>query len=124
MRSQLTITYADPAALGDVQIGTERRTTRNSFDLKRTAFIVDAVSTVALGTAGQNQYSIRRLNGNVTDLFLDAQILVANANTVKPFLPKGIGQGTVQFIVENIVDATANTNAATVAYTFDNPVIG
>ena len=124
MRSQLVITYADPAALGDVQVGAERKTSRTSFDIKRAAFIVDAISTVALGSAGQNLYSVRRLNGLVTDLFYDAQILAANANTVKPFLPKGIGTGSVQLIVENVVDATANTNAATVAYTFDKPLIG
>lgn len=122
MRSNLLITYADPAAVGDIQLGVERRTQRNQFDLKQPVFIVDVVARAAL-TTGANLYSVRRLNGKVTDLFEHSQILPANANTVKPFLPKGIGVGQIQLIVENLVN-DSSSNAAVLNYTFDKPLVG
>lgn len=121
MRSSLRIAYADPGGVGNVVTGTESRTARTDFDIKRPVVIVDASAlTVPAGT-DDHLLSIRRLNGQVTDLFTWQQILLANANTVKPFLPKGIGTGTVQFIAEEIVAAAAGV---TVLYTFDKPLIG
>lgn len=121
MRSSLRITYADPGGVGNVVIGTEARTSRNQFDLKRPVIMVDASAITTPAGTDDHLLSIRRLNGQVTDLFTWQQILLANANTVKPFLPKGIGTGSIQFIAEEIVAAAAGV---TTLYTFDKPLIG
>lgn len=121
MRSSLRINYADPAGVGNVVVGSEARTSRDTFDLKRRVTIVDAVALSTPGGSDDHLFSVRRLNGRVTDLFTWTQILPANANTVKPFVGKGIGVGAIQMIMEEIVAATAGVN---VLYTFDNPLIG
>jgi len=122
MRSSLRITYADPGGVGNVVIGAEARTTRNSFDLVRDVQIVDATAQTAPATTDNHLFSIRRLNGQVTDLFNWTDILPANANTVKPsVVGKGIGRGTVQFIMEETVAAAAGV---TVFWTFDKPLLG
>jgi len=120
MRSSLRITYADPGGVGNVVTGTEAKTSRTDFDIKRPVFIVDANATTSPATTDDHLFSVRRLNGQVTDLFLWTQVLPARDN-VKPFLPKGIGTGTVQFIAEEIVAAAAGT---TIFFTFDKPLIG
>jgi hypothetical protein len=121
MRSTLRINYADPAGVGNISVGTEARTARNSFDVKRPVIIVDAMALSNPAGNDDHLFSIRRLGGQVTDLFTWTQVLPANANTVKPFLPKGIGVGNIQFIIEEIATAAAGVNCA---YTFDKPLIG
>lgn len=122
VRSSLRITYADPVGVGNVVVGAEARTARNSFDIKRPVGIVDATAQTAPATTDNHLFSVRRLNGQVTDLFTWTDILPANANTVKPsVVGKGIGVGTVQFIMEEIVAAAAGV---TVMFTFDKPLIG
>jgi len=122
MRSSLRITYADPGGVGNVVIGAEARTARNSFDIKQPVMIVDATAETAPAGADQHLFSIRRLNGQVTDLFNWTDILPANANTVKPtVVGKGIGTGTVQFIMEETVAAAAGV---TVFWTFDKKLQG
>jgi hypothetical protein len=122
MRSSLRINYADPGGVGNVVTGTEAKTGRTDFDLKRAVLFVDAMALSTPATTDDHLFSIRRLNGQVTDLFTWTQILPANANTVKPAVQgKGIGVGTVQFIAEEIAAAAAGVN---VLYTFDKPLIG
>lgn len=120
-RSSLIIEFADPAGVGNVSIGTERRTSRNVFDVKRPVIMLDATAlTVPAGT-DNHLFSVRRLNGVVTDLFTWQQILLANANTVKQFLPKGIAPGEIQWIIEEITAAAAGVNAE---FVFDKPFVG
>lgn len=122
MRSSLQINYADPGGVGVTVAGTESETGRSSFDLKRPAAIVDAMALSTPATTDDHMFSITRLNGKVTKLFTWTQILPANANTVKPaVIGKGIGTGTVQFTMTEIVAAAAGVN---VLWTFDNPLQG
>jgi len=122
VRSSLRITYADPGGVGNVVIGAEARTARNSFDVKQPVAIVDATAQTAPASTDNHLFSIRRLNGQVTDLFNWTDILPANANTVKPSVTgKAIGTGTIQFIMEETVAAAAGV---TVFYTFDKPLQG
>lgn len=120
-RSALIMTYADPAGVGNVVVGTERRTARNSFDVKRPVVMLDATALTVPAGADNHLFSVRRLNGIVTDLFTWQQILLANANTVKPFLPKGIAPGTIQFIIEEITAAAAGVDAE---FVFNQPFVG
>lgn len=120
-RSVLRLTFADPAGVGNVVVGAEARTARNDFDVKRPVVMLDATAlTVPAGT-DDHLFSIRRLNGIVTDLFTWQEILLANVNTVKQFLPKGIAPGNIQFIIEEIVAAAAGVNAK---FTFNKPFVG
>lgn len=120
-RSALIIQYADPAGVGNIVVGTERRTGRNQFNNMRPNVILDATALTAPAGTDNHLFSIRRLNGQVTDLFTWQQILLANANTVKQFLPKGINVGEIQFIAEEITAAAAGTD---VEFVFQQPFIG
>ncbi len=118
-RANLQINYADPAGVGNIVIGTERRTTINLFDFKRANILVDARATTAPAGADDHLLSIRRLNGNVKDIANWTDILPANTRTVKGVMPFGINTGTFQWIMEEIVVAAAGVN---VVWTFTNQV--
>jgi len=122
MRSSLRVAYADPAGVGNVVLGAEARTARTDFDLKRPVAIIDVTALTVPAGADDHLFSVRRLNGQITDMFTWTQILAANANTIKPTVAgKGIGTGTIQFIIEEIVAAAAGVS---VLWTFDKPLIG
>jgi len=118
-RQNLQINYADPAGVGNVVIGTERRTTINLFDFKAGDILVDARATTAPAGADDHLLSIRRVNGNVKDIANWTDILPANTRTVKGVMPFGINAGTFQWIMEEIVAAAAGVN---VVWTFTRPI--
>jgi len=118
-RANMQIDYADPAGVGNIVIGTERRTAIDQFDFKRANILVDARATTAPAGADDHLLSIRRLNGNVRDIANWTDILPANTRTVKGVMPVGINTGTFQWIMEEIVAAAAGVN---VVWTFSQPV--
>jgi len=118
-RANLQMNYADPAGVGNIVIGTERRTAIDQFDFKRANILVDARATTAPAGADDHLLSIRRLNGNVKDIANWTDILPANTRTVKGVMPFGINIGTFQWIMEEIVVAAAGVN---VVWTFTRPV--
>jgi len=118
-RANLQINYADPAGVGNIVIGTERRTAINQFDFKQPNILVDARATTAPAGADDHLLSIRRLNGNVKDIANWTDILPANTRTIKGVMPYGINTGTFQWIMEEIVAAAAGVN---VVWTFTRPV--
>jgi len=118
-RANLQINYADPAGVGNIVIGTERRTAINLFDFKVPNILVDARATTTPAGADDHLLSIRRLNGNVKDIANWTDILPANTRTVKGVMPFGINTGTFQWIMEEIVAAAAGVN---VVWTFTRPV--
>jgi len=118
-RQNLQINYADPAGVGNIVIGTERRTTVNLFDFRRSNILVDARATTAPAGADDHLLSIRRMNGNVRDLANWTDILPANTRTVKGVMPIGVNPGTFQWIMEEIVVAAAGVN---VVWTFAQPI--
>jgi len=118
-RSNLQINYADPAGVGNIVIGTERRSTIDLFDFKAANILVDARATTAPAGADDHLLSIRRVNGNVKDIANWTDILPANTRTVKGVMPFGINPGTFQWIMEEIVVAAAGVN---VVWTFTRQV--
>jgi len=118
-RANLQINYADPAGVGNIVIGTERRTAISQFDLLRPNILVDARATTAPAGADDHLLSIRRLSGLVTDIANWTDILPANNRTVKGVMPKGVNVGTFQWIMEEIVVAAAGVN---VVWTFAQPI--
>jgi len=118
-RANLQVNYADPAGVGNIVIGTERRTAINLFDFKIPNILVDARATTAPAGADDHLLSIRRVNGNVKDIANWTDILPANTRTVKGVMPFGINTGTFQWIMEEIVVAAAGVN---VVWTFTRPV--
>ena len=118
-RANLQINYADPAGVGNIVIGAERRTIINLFDFKQSNILVDGRATTAPAGADDHLLSIRRLNGNVKDIANWTDILPANTRTVKGVMPFGINTGTFQWIMEEIVAAAAGVN---VVWTFTRPV--
>lgn len=118
-RSNMQINYADPAGVGNIVIGTERRTGISQFDFKRSNILVDARATTAPATTDDHLLSIRRLNGNIKDIANWTDILPANTRTVKGVMPFGINPGTFQWIMEEIVAAAAGVN---VVWTFTKQV--
>jgi len=118
-RANLQINYADPAGVGNIVVGTERRTAINLFDFKQSNILVDGRATTAPAGADDHLLSIRRLNGNVKDIANWTDILPANTRTVKGVMPFGINTGTFQWIMEEIVVAAAGVN---VVWTFTRPV--
>jgi len=118
-RQNLQINYADPAGVGNIVIGTERRTTINLFDFNRANILVDGRATTSPAGADDHLLSIRRLNGNVKDIANWTDILPTNTRTVKGVMPFGINTGTFQWIMEEIVVAAAGVN---VVWTFTSPV--
>jgi len=118
-RANLQINYADPAGVGNIVVGTERRTAINLFDFKVPNILVDARATTAPATTDDILLSIRRLNGNVKDIANWTDILPANTRTIKGVMPFGINTGTFQWIAEEIVAAAAGVN---VVWTFTRPV--
>jgi len=118
-RANMQINYADPAGVGNIVIGTERRTAISQFDFTRANVLVDARATTAPAGADDHLLSIRRLNGNVRDIANWTDILPANTRTVKGVMPIGINTGTFQWIMEEIVAAAAGVN---VVWTFSQPV--
>jgi len=118
-RANLQINYADPAGVGNIVVGTERRTAIALFNFAKTNILVDARATTAPAGADDHLLSIRRLNGNVRDIANWTDILPANNRTVKGVMPLGINTGTFQWIMEEIVVAAAGVN---VVWTFTRPV--
>jgi len=118
-RANLQINYADPAGVGNIVVGTERRTAINLFDFKAPNILVDARATTAPAGADDHLLSIRRLNGNVKDIANWTDILPANTRTIKGVMPFGINVGTFQWIMEEIVAAAAGVN---VVWTFTREV--
>jgi len=118
-RANLQINYADPAGVGNIVIGAERRTIINLFDFKTPNILVDGRATTAPAGADDHLLSIRRLNGNVKDISNWTDILPANQRTVKGVMPFGINTGTFQWIMEEIVVAAAGVN---VVWTFTKEV--
>lgn len=118
-RSNVQINYADPAGVGNIVIGAERRTGINLFNFKQANLLVDARATTAPAGADDHLLSIRRPNGMVTDIANWTDILPTNQRTVKGVMPKGVGAGTFQWIMEEIVAAAAGVN---VVWTFTRPI--
>jgi len=118
-RANLQINYADPAGVGNIVIGQERRTTIALFDFRKANMLVDARATTAPAGADDHLLSIRRLSGQVTDIANWTDILPANNRTVKGVMPKGVNPGTFQWIMEEIVAAAAGVN---VVWTFFQPI--
>jgi len=118
-RSNLQINYADPAGVGNIVIGQERRTTIDLYDFKVANILVDGRATTAPATTDDHLLSIRRLNGNVKDIANWTDILPTNQRTVKGVMPFGINTGTFQWIMEEIVVAAAGVN---VVWTFTRSV--
>jgi len=118
-RANMQINYADPAGVGNIVIGTERRTAINQFDFKVANILVDGRATTAPAGADDHLLSIRRLNGNVKDVANWTDILPTNTRTVKGVMPFGINIGTFQWIMEEIVVAAAGVN---VVWTFTRQV--
>ena len=119
LRANMQINYADPAGVGNIVIGTERRTGISQFDFKKADILVDARATTAPAGADDHLLSIRRLNGNVKDIANWTDILPGNTRTVKGVMPFGINPGTFQWIMEEIVVAAAGVN---VVWTFTKQV--
>jgi len=118
-RQNLQINYADPAGVGNVVIGTERRTTIDLFNFMVGDILVDARATTAPAGADDHLLSIRRVNGDIRDIANWTDILPANNRTVKGVMPIGVNAGTFQWIMEEIVVAAAGVN---VVWTFTRPV--
>jgi len=118
-RANLQINYADPAGVGNIVVGTERRTTINLFDFKQSNILIDGRATTSPAGADDHLLSIRRLNGNVKDIANWTDILPTNTRTVKGVMPFGINTGTFQWIMEEIVVAAAGVN---VVWTFTRQV--
>jgi len=118
-RANLQLNYADPAGVGNIVIGTERRTAIDQFDFKVSNILVDGRATTSPAGADDHLLSIRRLNGNVKDIANWTDILPTNTRTVKGVMPFGINIGTFQWIMEEIVAAAAGVN---VVWTFTRPV--
>jgi len=118
-RANLQVNYADPAGVGNIVIGTERRTAINQFDFTKANILVDARATTAPAGADDMLFSIRRLSGDVKDIANWTDILPLNTRTVKGVMPFGINTGTFQWIMEEIVVAAAGVN---VVWTFFRPV--
>ena len=118
-RANMQINYADPAGINNIVIGTERRTTIDLFDFKRSNILVDARATTSPAGTDDHLLSIRRLNGLVTDIANWTDILPNNTRTVKGVMPKGINAGVFQWIMEEIVTAAAGVN---VVWTFARPI--
>jgi len=118
-RANLQINYADPAGVGNVVIGAERRTLINQFDFKSANILIDGRATTAPAGADDHLLSIRRLNGDIKDIANWTDILPANTRTVKGVMPFGINTGTFQWIMEEIVVAAAGVN---VVWTFTQAV--
>ena len=118
-RANMQINYADPGGVGVIVIGTERRTTIDLFDFKRSNILIDARATTAPAGADDHLLSIRRVNGMVTDIANWTDILPANTRTIKGVMPKGINPGVFQWIMEEIVVAAAGVN---VVWTFAQPI--
>jgi len=118
-RANLQLNYADPAGVGNIVIGTERRTAINQFDFKVANILVDGRATTSPAGADDHLLSIRRLNGNVKDIANWTDILPTNTRTVKGVMPFGINVGTFQWIMEEIVAAAAGVN---VVWTFTRQV--
>ena len=118
-RANLQINYADPAGVGNIVIGGERRTTIALFDFKRSNMLIDARATTSPAGADDHLLSIRRLSGLVTDIANWTDILPANNRTVKGVMPKGLNPGVFQWIMEEIVVAAAGLN---VVWTFRSPI--
>jgi len=118
-RSNMQINFADPAGVGNIVIGTERRTAISQFDFVQPNIVVDARATTAPAGADDHLISLRRVNGNVKDFANWTDILPANTRTVKGVIPFGINTGTFQWIMEEIVVAAAGVN---VVFTFFRPV--
>jgi len=119
-RANLQLNYADPAGVGNIVVGTERRTAINQFDFKQSNILVDGRATTSPAGADDHLLSIRRLNGNVKDIANWTDILPTNTRTVKGVMPFGINIGTFQWIMEEIVAAAAGVN---VVWTFTRPVL-
>jgi len=119
-RANLQINYADPAGVGNIVVGTERRTAINLFDFKQSNILIDGRATTSPAGADDHLLSIRRLNGNVKDIANWTDILPTNTRTVKGVMPFGINVGTFQWIMEEIVAAAAGVN---VVWTFTRPVL-
>jgi len=119
-RANMQMDYADPAGVGNIVVGTERRTAINLFDFKQSNILVDGRATTAPAGADDHLLSIRRLNGNVKDIANWTDILPANTRTIKGVMPFGINTGTFQWIMEEIVIAAAGVN---VVWTFTRPVL-
>lgn len=109
-RSILQMNYADPAGVGNIVIGTERRTAISQFNFTQPNIIIDARATSAPAGADDHLFSIRRFNGNVKDIGNWTDILPTNTRTVKGVVPFGINIGTFQWIMEEIVVAAAGVN--------------
>jgi len=118
-RANMQIDYADPAGVGNIVIGAERRTAIDLFDFKQSNILIDGRATTAPAGSDDHLLSIRRLNGNVKDIANWTDILPANTRTVKGVMPFGINTGTFQWIMEEIVIAAAGVN---VVWTFTRPV--
>jgi len=118
-RANMQLDYADPAGVGNIVIGTERRTAIDQFDFKIPNILVDARATTAPAGADDHLLSIRRLNGDVKDIANWTDILPDNPRTIKGVMPFGINVGTFQWIMEEIVIAAAGVN---VVWTFTRPV--
>lgn len=118
-RVNLTMVYADPAGLNNIVVGSENRTGIDLFNLSRSNVIIDARATTSPATTDNMRFSIRRLNGNVSDIALWTDILPDNTRTVKGVIPKGVNPGSFQWIMEEIVIAAAGV---TVEWTFANPL--
>jgi len=118
-RANLQINYADPAGVGNIVVGTERRTAINLFDFKQSNILIDGRATTTPAGADDHLLSIRRLNGNVKDIANWTDILPTNTRTVKGVMPFGINTGTFQWIMEEIVVAAAGVN---VVWTFTRQV--
>jgi len=119
-RANMQMDYADPAGVGNIVVGTERRTAINLFDFKQSNILVDGRATTSPAGADDHLLSIRRLNGNVKDIANWTDILPTNTRTVKGVMPFGINVGTFQWIMEEIVIAAAGVN---VVWTFTRPVL-
>jgi len=118
-RANMQINYADPAGVGNIVIGTERRTAITQFDFTQANILVDGRATTSPAGADDHLLSTRRLNGDVKDIANWTDILPTNTRTVKGVMPFGINTGTFQWIMEEIVVAAAGVN---VVWTFFRPV--
>jgi len=118
-RANLQLNYADPAGVGNIVVGTERRTAINLFDFKQSNILIDGRATTSPASTDDHLLSIRRLNGNVKDIANWTDILPTNTRTVKGVMPFGINTGTFQWIMEEIVAASTGVN---VVWTFTRQV--
>ena len=114
-RANMQINFADPAGVGNISIGAERRTAIDQFDFLQPNIVIDARATTAPAGADDHLISVRRLDGSVKDFGNWTDILPANPRTTKGVTPFGINAGTFQWIIEEIVAAAAGVN---VVFTF------